>query len=392
VIPTEKLLITTAIGKIAGILIALALIALALIALALWRGLRSERRYWEQHDHKHGFLYEFTKDFAAPLLLAILGGVLAYEFGKLRAAEAENQRKAAILRDIMTIRDGPDVAFFTAVGDRLKVHLRRYEKFRQSQSAGPMPRNDCQPESDAQKTALFDEFDERAIYFFYGMYRVARLDFLTTKGYILYPRIWMEEAFYRVTDKIIKDFMGGKKEDDLCASPVELAALYHYFGASKASYYTGSKRPDDAFPDLFRFNKMLENATQSTCEDPYVAELRKGFQDFRERLRKKRIPWQEIITSFDAIEGLDDYAFNTLFSKWYGYKKVSPDLPVEEELQNNPPKEFLRYPLDTFEFKSHVPAQKKKEWDEERQKAWETILNNLPDDFKAKQKSGSPST
>jgi hypothetical protein len=382
VIATQEILIATAIGTIALILI---------VVLGLW-----SYRYWEQHNHKHGFLYEFSKDFAAPLLLAFLGVFLAFEFNKnqqkqrdaeaanqqkQRDAEAENQRKAAILRDIMTTRDGPDVAFFTAVGDRLRVHLRRYEKFRSFQSAGPMPRNDRQPESDGQNTALFDEFDERAIYFFYGMYRVARLDFLTTKGYVLYPRIWMEEAFSRVTDKIIEDFMG-VKEDDPGASAVEQAALYHYFGASGASYHTGSKRPDDAFPDLFRFTKMLENATQSTSEDPYEAELRKGFQDFRERLRKKRIPSQEIITSFDAIIGLDDYAFNTLFSEWYK-KQVSPDLPVEK-LHNTPPEEFLPYPLDTFEFKSNVPAQKKKEWDEERQKAWKTILNNLPDNFKAK--------
>jgi hypothetical protein len=358
-----EILITKAIGTIALILI---------IVLALW-----SYRYWEQHNHNHGFLYEFSKDFAGPLLLALLGVFLAYEFNRQRDAEAENQRKAAILRDIMTTRDGPDVAFFTAVGERLTVHLRRYEKFRSSQSAGPMPRNDCQPESDGQKTALFDE---RAIYFFYGMYRVARMDFLATKGYVLYPRIWMEEAYSRVTDKIIKDFMGSE-EDDPCASPVEQAALYHYFGASKATYYTASKRPGDAFPDLFEFNKMLGDAAQSTCEEePYVGELRKGFEAFQLRFEKK-FPSQEIITSFEAITGLDDYAFNTLFSKWY--EQPSSDLPVEK-LPNTPPEDFLRYPLDTFKFKSHVPAQKKKEWDEERQKAWKTILNNLPDDFKAK--------
>jgi hypothetical protein len=363
-----EILITTAIGTIALILV-----------LAIW-----SYRYWEQHDHKHGFLYEFTKDFAAPLLLAILGVFLAFEFNSQRDAEAENQRKAAILRDIMTTRDGPDVAFFTAVGDRLMVHLRRYEKFRSFQSAAPMPRNDCQPESDAQKTALFDE---KAIYFFYGMYRVARMDFLATKGYVLYPRIWMEEAFSRVTDKIIEDFMG-TGEADLCASPVEQAALYHYFGASKATYYTSSKRPGDAFPDLFEFNKMLGDAAQCTGEEePYWGELRKGFEAFQRRLEKK-FPSQEIITSFEAITGLDDYAFNTLFSEWYSPRitrnKQFHSNPPVERLLNTPPEDFLRYPLDTFEFKSNVPAQKKKEWDEERQKAWKTILDNLPDDFKAK--------
>jgi hypothetical protein len=371
VTPTEIILITIAIGTI------------ALVPIVIVLAVRSYR-YWEQHNQNHGFLYEFSKDFAAPLLLVLLAGFLAYEFNVQRDAEGENERKAAILREIMTTRDGPDVAFFTAVGDRLTMHLRRYEKFQSFQSAGPMPRNDCQPESNAQKTALFDEFDERAIYFFYGMYRVARLDFLATRGFVLYPRIWMEEAFSRVTDKVIEDFMG-VKEDDPGASAVEQAALYHYFGASRASYYTGSntgsKRPDDPIPDLFKFNKMLENATQSTGEDPYVAELRKGFQDFRERLRNKCIPSQDIITSFEAIVGLDDYAFNTLFSKWYRQFHSDSHLPVEK-LRNDPPEDFLRYPLDTFEFESDDPAQKKDAWEKERQKAWKAILDNLPDDFK----------
>jgi hypothetical protein len=363
VTPTEKILIT--IGAIAAI-------AIILIALLYWRA----HRYWKQHDHKHGFLYEFTKDFAAPLLLAILGGFLAFAYNVQRDAEAENQRKAAILRDIMTTRDGPDVAFFTAVGERLTVHLRRYEKFSCSQDHSNVG-------EDAEKAALFDE---RAIYFFYGMYRVARLDFLATRGYVLYPRIWMEEAFSRVTDKIIEDFMG-VKEDDPKASAVEQAALYHYFGASKASYYTGSKR--QAVPDLFEFNKMLEDAAQSTCEEPYVAELRKGFQAFRDRLRNKCIQSQEIITSFEAIAGLDDYAFNTLFSDWYKQFRSDDDLPVE--VPNDPPDDFLKYPLDNFEFESNCPDQKEKKWPEERQKAWGAILKNLPDDFKDGKKSTSAS-
>ena len=364
-----------------------------LVATVLWITLAasSAHRYWNRarpsrHDrdekddseHKHGFWYEFTKDFAAPLLLAILGVGLAYEFNVQRDAEAENQRKAAILRDIMTTRDGPDVAFFTAVGERLTVHLRRYEKFSRSQDHSNVG-------EDAEKAALFDE---RAIYFFYGMYRVAWTDFVATKGYVLYPRVWMEEAFLRVTKNVIKDFMCSK-EDDLSASAVEQAALYHYFGASRATYHSGSRSPEEPVSDLFKFNHMLEDAETCGGAKPYEAELLKGFHNFQERLKKGCIQPEQIITSFEAIEGLDDYAFNTLFSDWYKQFGSDDDLPVE--VPNEPPEDFLPYPLDNFIFKSDVPAQKKKEWEAERQKAWEAIVENVPDYFKDGKKSTSAS-
>jgi hypothetical protein len=333
-----------------------------------------DHQHWSEHHEKHGFWYEVTKDFVGPLVIAGAGLYFGYQLEKQRGLEAENQSKATILRQMMTGRDGPDVAFFTAVGERPTVHLRRYEKFSCSQDHSNVG-------EDAEKAALFDE---RAIYFFYGMYRVAWTDFLATKGYVLYPRVWMEEAFLRVTKNVIKDFMCSK-EDDLSASAVEEAALYHYFGASRATYHSGSRSPEEPVSDLFGFNHMLEDAETCGGAKPYEAELLKGFHNFQERLKK--IQPEEIITSFEAIEGLDDYAFNKLFSDWYK-KQFHPDLPVE--VPNEPPEDFLSYPLDNFIFKSDVPDQKNKEWEAERQKAWEAILKNLPDDFKEKNKSASP--
>jgi hypothetical protein len=368
--PTENILIAIALGAI----------AVTLIGLALRRPLQRERRHWDKHDHKHGFWYEFIKDFAAPVLLALLGIFLGYQFNKQRDTEAENQRKAAILRDMMTSRNGPDVAFFTAVGDRLTVYLRRYQKFHEGKDG---------TEKETAKDALVDE---RAIYFFYGMFRVARMDFLATKGYVLYPRVWMEEAFSRITDSIIKDFMGGD-EDSLTVSPSEEAALYHYFGASRATYHTGSKHPEDSIPDLFDFTAKLDGAERDVAasrpiEDKHVAELLHGFQNFQLRLHDKCIHSQQIITSFEAIVGLDDYAFNTLFSNWY--QQFYPQPPVTD-LPEMPPAEFLPFPLDTFEFISTNPAGKKADWCRARISAWNTILHNLPDELKGHARVSGPS-
>jgi hypothetical protein len=298
-----------------------------------------------------------------------LGVFLAYQFEKQRDAEAENQRKAAILQDMMTTRNGPDVAFFTAVGDRLTIHLRRYEIYRDARSDPNL----------AKQYESMELFDERAIYFFYGMFRVARVDFLATKGYVLYPRVWMEEAFARITESVINEF-AGSAENTLDVSPIEQAALYHYFGASNATYHTGSKRADTSFPDVFEFNRLLTAAEQSKPPEPHIGELLKAFQNFQRRLRDKPIDSKRLITSFEAIIGLDDYAFNTLFSEWY--KQVRSEPPPVAHLPKAPPEDFLSYPLDSFKFKSANSTDRTNEWGEERKRAWQIILDNVPDELK----------
>jgi hypothetical protein len=73
--------------------------------------------------------------------------------------------------------------------------------------------------------------------------------------------------------------------------------------------------------------------------------------------------------------GLDDYAFNTLFSTWY--KQFDPNVPSNlSSLKLAPPKDFLPYPLATFETKD--VSQSNEEWTEERHKAWHAILKNVP--------------
>lgn len=357
-------------------LAALFVIAFLLTAVAvLIYFFRKTHKDWPAQKDDQGFLYSFLTKAAVPIagptILAAIGFWIGYQVDKQRNVEADNQSKATILREMMTTRNGPDVAFFTAVGERLIIHLQRYEK-----------------ELKQAKDETVDQdmvFDETAIYFFYGMFRVARLDFLATKGYVLYPRIWMEQAF----DGLMTDFIvgfTGITDNDLRASPQEQAALYRYFGASKATYHTTSERSTEVVPDLLEFNSMLTDSPEfKTAEslrmtkDPYYQrtgiELRRGFSDFRKRLRSGNIRTDRIIIDYEALVGLDDYAFNTLFSTWY--KQFDPNVPSNlSSLKLAPPKDFLPYPLATFETKD--VSQSNEEWTEERHKAWHAILKNVP--------------
>jgi hypothetical protein len=319
----------------------------------------------DESSNRHSRFYEFCKDFATPLLVFALGSWLTY----LSNQQQKHESKDAILREMMTKGNGPDLAFFTAVGERLTVHLHQYKRFHEALAKGT-------GEPETTEKALFDE---KAIYFFSGMFRVAVVDFLATKGYMLYPRIWMEQAFQGLRDDVVEEFIGHKERED--AFPEEEAALYRYFGASKATYHAGSKRPDEPIPDLFEFALILGDAPPPEPEKGryyalQVIELRTGFLRFQKRLREGQIDPQKIIATFEAMEGLDDYAFNTLFSHWY--RQFKPDPPVR--IRPDPPEDFLPYPGGVF--RSIVPTKENEEWAKERKRAWKLIFKNVPPDLR----------
>jgi len=368
VTPTEKILIAVAIVAI----------AITLIGFALRRPLLRERRYWEKHDHKHRFSYEFIKDFAAPLLLAVLAGFLAYEFNVQRDTEAEKQKEATALLEVFTKGNGPDVAFFTAIGDQLTLHLQRYRNLLDV----------ADKKSDQERKAYLDAramFDEKAIYFFYGVFRAAQIDFLATKGYVIYPRIWMEVAFEGLCDHIVGCFMDVDERKPE-ADPREEAALYHYFGTAKTMYTAGTRRPSDPVPDLFGFVRLLKEfegkiPAEITDNTPYEQVLAKAFAAFQARLRDRNHhpDSDEIIAAVDAIVGVDDYAFNTLFAGWY-HQFQGAKVPVQ--LPPDPPREFLPYPLPRFDRQDG-----KRSWEDERHKAWREILEVVPAELGEKSRS-----
>jgi hypothetical protein len=342
------------------------------------------RRDLESQDKHEAFWYtlltEVLVPFAGPAFLALIGLWFSVQLENDRNAEAENQKKVAVLRETMTTRNGPDVAFFTAVGERLTIHIQRYEQQVQQANAKGLVGNDLSDFLD--HNALFEE---KAIYFYYGMFRVAQLDFLATKGYVLYPRIWMEQAFVGLMSQIVEDLIGAK-ERDISASVEEEAVLYRYFGASKATYHTASERTNETTPDLFEFSLILNpgvSAPKTTAESPYyalhVTELRHGFQRFQARLREGKIRCDDIIVMVEAMTGLDDYAFNTLFSSWYG--QFNGNVPITlDQFLNDPPEDFLPYPLDSF--KASKEYREAQEWCGRRKGAWQFVLDNVPSQLK----------
>jgi hypothetical protein len=331
----------------------------------LYRRSRAKRkrprlRFWYE------IIRKVTVPVAGPLILAVVGFWLGLELDRQREAGSKSESKAAVLREMMTGRNGPDVAFFTALGEQLTIHLERYHKLRNG------PHQAGVTDEEMNKSALFDE---KAIYFFYGMFRAARVDFLATKGFILYPRIWMEVAFDRLTKRIIECFAGMKEQEVRPFSGEEQAALYRYFGASRAMYSTGNRRSSEPIPDLFEFALLLDKPPQSD-DMPHLADLRRGFAEFQGRLRDPSFKSVEIIAAFDAIVGLDDYAFNTLFSTWYEKFDSKPAVDLPEEM----PKDFLPYPL------GHVEGIDPGEWKKERQRAWDEFAQVLPGEIQEKRR------
>jgi hypothetical protein len=330
--------------------------------------LRSAYRYWTKHNHKHGFGYEVAKDFFSPLLLAVIGFGFAVQLNRQQVITTENQSKEAALREMMTTRSGPDVAFFTAVGSQMTIHLRRYERFFAAQKAGKVDKQ-------ADEAAAFEK---KAIYFFYGMYRVAIIDFSATKGYVLYPRIWMEQAFEGLRNGFVDQF--APEADDI-AHPEEEAALYRYFGAMKATYHAGSKRADEGYPDLFEFTSFLDKTPIAQGSNSYfvamVTSLREGFSRFEKRLGGDEFRPHDAILGVEAMIGLNDYAFNAVFSKWY--RQFDPEPPTElSKFLTQPPDDFLRYRLYDFDDTSGAV------WCTERQRAWHLLLEKVDPALKEK--------
>lgn len=301
-----------------------------------------------------------------------------------QGAREDGQKKAEVMRDFVVTRNRPDVAFFTAVGLRLTIHLRRYESIRAEASKNKL--------TDQALSKYLDEkgaFEERALYFFAGMYRASLVDFYATQGYVLYPRIWMEESFDTIANSIVTQLMGGS-EDSISVSAEEQAAIYKFFGTLKATYHskrdpdkeTAPENPNSAAPkrgfakevgqDLFEFNLLFSE--QREYKDPYFAKcietLKDGFGRFRARLREGKIRAQDVILACETLVGIDDYAFNTLFSSWY--QQFEGPVPVVLKEVRKAPAHFLPFPIQNFEGT-------KESWEAEREKAWNLILSSIPE-------------
>jgi len=303
---------------------------------------------------------DFWRFAGVPLATPVLVAAFGIVFSLLSDANYDHQKKGELLREVVASKDRPDIAFITAVGDQLVSRLKSRDKIIASEKTadnniGPAARSDLQ---------RAQTFEERAVYFFYGMFHSALIDFHASKGYQLYPRLWMEEAFFQLTNRVNELANGGQDETHTYQSEIELSALYKYFGAAAATFKNITDRPGEPTKAavLFDFNLMLDRVERRT--DPSLANdqyqihledtLRKGCERFQARLNSGAINVQQLELTIATITALDDYGFNKLFATWY----QGPDSPNEVKsldseipgrISPTPPSEYLFYPLHNWE-------------------------------------------
>jgi hypothetical protein len=325
-------------------------------------------------------LFGLLKDIVVPVSLqvavAIFGAAWALVNQIHEHTAAEIQKKAELLREIVASHDRPDIAYLSAVGDGYVLHLHRYQ-----QLAAMIKTNNDQKCLDELR------FEEYANYFFYGLFREGFTEFHAVKGYELYPRLWMEEVFFKLVNNVITNSLGAPVSDAHLRGEEE-AALYKYFRPAFSATTEHQGNASDS-PALFNFYLLLSSniipSGMETNKD-YAAmtdELRTGFTNYQQRLTKDQINIGEIFTACDALVGIDDYAFNALFADWYKYGTKGGTLGKDKELPaylsedcKSPPKDFLSYPRSNFE----GPAS---EWPERRTNAWQLVRRLVADNFKS---------
>lgn len=321
---------------------------------------------------------------ATPIVVASLGIMYTALSDAQRISDRNGQKKAELLREMVATKDRPDVAFLTAVGDQLVLRLNRRDALLKDKS-GQL--------TAAQKLERLS-YEERAAYFFYGMFHVAIVDFYASKGYKLYPRLWMEEAFSGLSDQVTSLVYGGHDETSLAVPKFEEDALYNYFGAAAATFknITESQGQPTKAALVFDFNLMLDHEIRrpDLPLDRYQLkvdqEIREGCARFQGRLNSSgpdRINVEELELTIAAIEALDDYAFNKLFAIWYqGSGDASPEevrslsSEIPAKIRREPPRDYLFYPLRGWKDKDI------------RAETWKLIYANVPVTFRRCGKGG----
>lgn len=268
--------------------------------------------------------WEWLKDLLIPLITPVvvvaLGFWFAIQSDRRQRAESERQRQASVMKDLIVSQDRANTSSFLAVGTQLSNHLQRYV------SGNKLHKN--------------TDFDEEAIFFFYGMHRAALVNLHATEGNLVFPRVWMEEAFENMASHVVEAILGTTELDPALPADGE-AVLYAYFGARSDSSRTATEQAkhSEAGPLLFSFHCLLHDTTKAS--DPIIALegelLRNQFHDFQERLHNQKIKPSEVMDTLFAMDALDVYAYNNAFADWYGTQaeKIPQDPP------SDPPRLFL---------------------------------------------------
>jgi hypothetical protein len=183
------------------------------------------------------------------------------------------------------------------------------------------------------------------------------INLAATEGNLVFPRIWMEEAFDELAENVVVRIRGAEEYDPSISAEGE-AITYQYFGG-----YASGKSTDRPLPSLFAFHWLLHgvNITSHQVSAIEADALQREYQRFRERLRTDQFNAHEVMMNLRAMRALSTYAYNNTFAEWYGFERE----PFEAKASRMAPKYFMR----SWETK-------------EREATWQLILKGVPEKFR----------
>ena len=261
---------------------------------------------WKSDPTRWSFLKDLLVPSLAPLAVAVLGIVFAYQQGKQQAAEAERQQQRSAIRDAMFSQDRADASYLIAVDAQLATHLVRYIALTNNPSR---------------------DFDEEGIFFYYGLHRAKLSNLSAAKGGLVFPREWISDAFNRFADSVITNILGGV-ETDPNVSALGEAVMYRYFGAAASD-----SRETKSGPLLMEFHEFLAQTNRS---DPEERALCEEFARFKDRLETGGIRTNQLLDDISAMIGLVGFSYNDLFAEW----TTTEEAPAAPE-PSRPPRRFL---------------------------------------------------
>jgi hypothetical protein len=272
--------------------------------------------------------YDYIRDVIVPVttpaVIALIGLILTLQSEQRQRLEAELQQQqqradqqVTVMREIMVSQDRRDVSSLIAIDMQMAVHVRRLQV------------ND--PITDP-----YTNFDEEAVFYFFGLHQTELVNVWASKGNLTFPRLWMANAFEAVIENVVTNILGADYMDPRLDPKVE-AVMYKYFGGTFAGS-DGAKMT----PLLMDFHALLENDKNTILTAEERETLIAAFHRFQDRLHKKEIKEDDLINDLFAADGLVEYSYVGIFSDWYKLPQYAAEyIPPEPPLPPSPPAAFM---------------------------------------------------
>jgi len=313
-------------------IVEISVVILLLVSLLFSIGWR-----WKSNPDRWAFLKDLLIPLVTPMVVVLLGFWFAQQQAQQQAVEAQKQsrqqaldaqiqakqqaldaaiqQQANVMKQVMFSQERRDTSFLIAVDTQLTVHLLRYASLENNPSKN---------------------FDEEAIFFFYGLHRAKLVNLQATRGSLAFPRLWMESAFQELADNVVTNIVGNDVLDEN-AVPQGEAVIYKYFGLAG-----GDAKQPGTTPLLMDFHALLAASTNSVLTDEETGILKAEFSRFHQRLQANDINMDDLVGDLFAMIGLVNYAYNNLFADWYQLQKhPGDDIPKTPPLSPGcPPEQF----------------------------------------------------